>query len=140
MPLSLGSCDQARTQRTVGIQERGPREGSITAAWPQANQHRLYPCGEQKPVGWVCSAVVTECWARTGMGCDSLWGECLCTLPEAAALPHAIPCLKDVCLKHQGFGRCSSDVGPFVPSHLPSPSSHNRHLCLRPWVRVRAQL
>lgn len=118
--------DQARTQHTVGIREWGLREGSFAAAWPQANQHHLYPWGEQRPVGWVStySAVVMEYWGLTGMG---LWGgECLCMLPKAEAAPHVVLCLKYACLSIKDL----DVVGPFVHPHLPSPSFHNSNICV----------
>lgn len=85
------------------------------------------------------SDTVTESWGRTDKGYDSMLGECLCMLPKAEAIAHTVLCLKDVCLQHQGFEHFSRDEGPFVSPYLPSPSFHNRHLCLGPGARVRAQ-
>lgn len=87
----------------------------------------------------MSSGTVTECRGGTSTGCERWWGECLPALPKAEAAPDTVRCLKYVCLTCQGIRRRSRHPEPPTHAHLPSPSSHkDRHLFVRPWIRVRA--
>ena len=77
---------------------------------------------------------VTECNGGTSLGCKGLWRGYLPTLPEAEAVPKLrLP------LSCRGSVHRSRHPETMTRAHLASPSSHNdRHLLVRPWVRVKA--